>query len=366
MGNTEFSDNDILAKAVEQIGSRLPPSWQMTSKAREMGSLGLGWDAWMEFKAPTGEGVCLALEVKRSIDPRGVSQLVAMGRPPRGWVPVLASPFVNPRTRDLLREAKWGYMDLTGNTFLRVDRPPLFIQTQGAEKNPWPEKRPVASLKGPVAGRIVRALCEAKPPVGVRALAAQAGSTPGYLSRVLDFLNREALIQQSTKGSKDALGTDVPRRGTVTEVNWQGLLRRWAQDYSLLGSNRTSSYLAPRGLTAVTGKLPQSGLRYALTASFGASKLAPVAPPKLLVCYVDQRESAAKCLALLPSESGANVVLAEPYDPVVYKGTWEQDGLVFAAPPQIVADLLTSPGRGPEEAEALIAWMQENDRAWRA
>ncbi len=362
MVNTIFSENDILSKAIEQIGSRLPPSWQVTPKNREMGSIGQPWNAWVGFKAPTGEGVCLALEAKRSIDPRGVNQLVARGRPPKGWAPVLASPFVNPSARDLLRKARWGYVDLTGNAFLKIDRPAVYIQTEGAEKSPWPEKRPVASLKGAVAGRIVRALCGAKPPIGVRALAAAAEATPGYLSRVLDFLNREALIQQSaTKASKD-----VPRRGTVTEVNWQGLLRRWAQDYSLLGSNRTSSFLAPRGLAAVTEKLPQSGLRYALTASFGASKLAPVAPPKLLVCYVDQRENAAKSLDLLPAESGANVVLAEPFDPVVYKGAWEQDGLVFAAKPQIVADLLTSPGRGPEEAEALITWMQENVHVWRA
>ena len=355
-----FSENDILTKALEQIGSRLPSSWKVSPKAREAGSTDRRWDALVELKAPVEEGVCLVLEIRRSVDPRGVSQLLADGKPPKGCFPVLASPFVNPRARDLLREAKWGYVDLTGNALLRISRPALFILTQGAEKNPWPEKRPVASLKGAVAGRIIRALCDAKPPIGVRALAAQAEATPGYLSRMLDFLNREALIQQSTKGSEN-----TPRRGTVTEVNWQGLLRRWAQDYSLLGSNRTSTFLAPRGLPDLTGKLSQSGIRYALTASFGASKLAPVAPPKLLVCYVDRREDAAKRLDLLPAESGANVVLTEPFDPVVYKKTWERDGLVFAAQPQIVADLLTSPGRGPEEAEALLTWMEQND-AWRA
>src|SRR3989338_1182693 len=97
MRNIEFSENDILTKAIEQIGSRLPPSWQSTLKTPQTGSTDLLWDAGVEFKAPTGEGVCLALEAKRSIDPRGVSQLVARGRPPKGWAPVLASPFVNPR-----------------------------------------------------------------------------------------------------------------------------------------------------------------------------------------------------------------------------------------------------------------------------
>ena len=29
------------------------------------------------------------------------------------------------------------------------------------------------------------------------------------------------------------------------------------------------------------------------------------------------------------------------------------------------ADLLTSPGRGPAEAEALMSWMERNQDAWR-
>ena len=37
-----------------------------------------------------------------------------------------------------------------------------------------------------------------------------------------------------------------------------------------------------------------------------------------------------------------------------------------AALGQVAADLLTSPGRGPDEAEALIDWMQQNEGAWRA
>jgi hypothetical protein len=35
------------------------------------------------------------------------------------------------------------------------------------------------------------------------------------------------------------------------------------------------------------------------------------------------------------------------------------------APSQAAADLLTSSGRGPEEAEALIEWMLANEEAWR-
>lgn len=59
-------------------------------------------------------------------------------------------------------------------------------------------------------------------------------------------------------------------------------------------------------------------------------------------------------------------MLAEPFDPVVYERTWEQDGVTFAALSQIAADLLTSPGRGPAEADELLDWMAKNEAAWRS
>ena len=40
-------------------------------------------------------------------------------------------------------------------------------------------------------------------------------------------------------------------------------------------------------------------------------------------------------------------------------------GVWYAAPSQVAADLLTSPGRGPAEGEELIQWMQANEEAWR-
>lgn len=33
--------------------------------------------------------------------------------------------------------------------------------------------------------------------------------------------------------------------------------------------------------------------------------------------------------------------------------------------PQVVADLLSGPGRGPAKADALLAWMADNAEVWR-
>ena len=63
---------------------------------------------------------------------------------------------------------------------------------------------------------------------------------------------------------------------------------------------------------------------------------------------------------------GANVALFTPFDDVVFERTSVKKGIAVAALSQIAVDLMTSPGRGPNEAEALMQWMQENEDAWRA
>ena len=57
------------------------------------------------------------------------------------------------------------------------------------------------------------------------------------------------------------------------------------------------------------------------------------------------------------------MILAEPFDPLVYERGRELDGITYVAPSQNAADLLTSPGRGPSEAEELIEWMTRNEGA---
>lgn len=90
-----------------------------------------------------------------------------------------------------------------------------------------------------------------------------------------------------------------------------------------------------------------------------------MAPARLAVLFVDDAETAARRLELRPVEAGVNVILAEPFDPVVYEQCREQEGIACVALSQNAADLLTSPSRGPNEAEELMDWMEKNEDAWR-
>jgi len=71
-------------------------------------------------------------------------------------------------------------------------------------------------------------------------------------------------------------------------------------------------------------------------------------------------------LGWLPTEQGSDVVLLEPYDPVVVKRLVIRDGLRVVAPSQLVLDTLSGNGRLPAEGEALLVWMAEHEGEWRA
>ena len=103
-----------------------------------------------------------------------------------------------------------------------------------------------------------------------------------------------------------------------------------------------------------------------MTGSFAAVRIAPVAPPRLLVLYVQDAETACRALDLHVTDAGANMVLIEPRDEALLREIETDDkGMRYAVLVQVAADLYTGPGRGPAEAKALLEWMAVNEEAWR-
>lgn len=103
----------------------------------------------------------------------------------------------------------------------------------------------------------------------------------------------------------------------------------------------------------------------AVTGSFAAVRLAPVAGPALLCVYTENVNALAEPLGLIPTDEGANVALLRPFDPVVWQRTDRQDGIRYVAPSQAAIDCLTGNGRMPAEGEALLEWMLANEQQWR-
>lgn len=371
------ADNKLLREALRALRNSLPPGWLLGESRPPSGRAAT--DATVKLTAPDRSSGWLAVEAKRNLDPRSVSALEALrGIAPK--MPLLAvSRFLTRSTRERLRESNINYLDLTGNMRVVMPKPGILIEREGADANPERETQPVRSLRGPKSGRIVRRLIDSARPIGVRALAAATKTDPGYVSRVLAFLESEDLIQRSPSTDvirfrkQPMVSLDrtaekklkAGRRGSITKVNWAALVRRWAEDAPLDSRGAIGTYLEPRGFSALLSHLADFKERYAVTGALAASQFAPVAAPRLATIWVRDAAAVSPQLGLRPAESGANVLLVEPFDDDVFRGVSQRRRIIYAAPSQVAADLLTSPGRGPAEGEELLSWMQANEADWR-
>lgn len=358
MADKRLPSETRVARDVEQVlAARLPGDWTLRANGdARVGDSGV--DLVIELTSPAGEVATLAVNVNRVLEPRQVSEAAAQittvaADVGNGAMPVIAAAYLSPRTRQLLVGLDVGYLDTTGNVRLTVPSPGVFIATPGAARDPWPQQSDLQSLRGRGTARALRAVIDTVPPFGIRALATATGASAPTISRVIELLERDAIVTREP-------------RGPVLSVDWEAAIRRWAQDYDQTASNTTALFLAPRGLPALETKLASSKLTYAATGAFAAQRFDPIAPARIATLYVDDVTRAAEQLGLRETDAGANVMLLEPFDPVVFDRTIERDGLRCVAPSQLAVDLLTGPGREPSQGEEILTWMKENEDVWRS
>lgn len=333
----------LLASGGERIAERLPSRWRSSVEART-GDGGL-----VRFSAPDGTTAEVRALVRRRLDPRAASALPATDTPA-----IVIADWLSPRTRAVLAAAGLSYVDTTGNMLVMVSEPGLSITAEGAHRDPAPRGTPTTSLSGPRAWALERTLAEVVPPYGLGELSESLGIDAGYLSRLLTGLADEMVIERS------------PRQ-PVERVDWEAMIRQITRRYSLLDSNDTTSWIAPAGPEQFLRDLSSSKLRrWAVTGSFASSRLVSVVAPEVAIVYADDPERLTDTLRLRPTRTGGNVITAQPYDPIVYERTWQQDGLNFASVAQVAIDCLTGFARMPAESEALLAWMRQQAPRWQA
>ena len=348
---------DIIRDVERTLVSTLPTGWSL--KAELQVRVGRGrLDLLIEVLAPNGERADLAIEAKRTLEPRLVPQVIEQlamycSDDLSDAVPVAAAAYLSPRSREILDGAGVGYIDMTGNMRIEVSQPGLFVSSSGVDRDPWPQDSELQSLRGRGAARAVRAIVDRTPPFGTRELASATGASAPTISRVLGLLAREGIIIRES-------------RGPVLSIDWAAAIRRWALDYDQTESNTASTFLEPRGLPEVEKRLNDANFTYAATGAFAAQRFNPIASARTAALYVDDNLEAAERLGLRESKSGANVVLLEPFDPVVFDRTTWRQGLRCVAPSQLSVDLLTGPGREPSQGEEMLKWMEENKNAWRS
>ena len=265
---------------------------------------------------------------------------------------IVATSWLSPRSRELLRESQIGFLGHTGNVELRLRKPALYIRAEGSPVDPDPKPSSGPTLRGPRVWALMRTLIEVTPPYTAGDLSSALGIDDGYVSRVLQTLTDERfdLAAAARPCDDGGVGTAASQAG---------------QTYSFFAANETTTWVASAGPEQLLDDIGTAKAgRWAVTGSFVASSLAPVTAPEIAIVYADDPERFAKVGRLLPSKIGADVILAKPYDPIVFQRGWRDDGFPSVSVAQSAIDSLSGTARMPAEGRVLIDWMRRDPARW--
>jgi len=354
------------------LDALLPVEWQLNFEGLQPGQFPApDADLWLTLQGDRASGELL-VEVRSRVTPLDARRLVELHQQAtrlsrRQAALLVIAPWLSRTVQQILREGEVAYLDLTDNVFLHLRHPAVFIRTVGATQDPNPtpseERR---ALSGSKAGRLVRLLVDATPPVRPVDLARAADLSPGYVTRLLTTLADQGLIRRGHRA--------------VEKVDWEALLRARAEQIpSLLRPGSVVTLLAPQGIGRLLEKIQSSVADQTLvTGSYAAAKLAPVTVggqlmlyPKMTDRIVGDPAQLATHLqnfaGALPTDRGADVVVLTASDPVAVRwGARQVDGLWHVAPSQLALDCLTGNGRMPAEGEAVLEHMAATEKEWRA
>ncbi|HWC40075.1 MAG TPA: hypothetical protein VG476_16180, partial [Acidimicrobiales bacterium] len=257
----------------------------------------------------SGSTATVLLDAKLDFSPRD-AQSLARGLPRRlrrtSDVPLLVVvPHLSPTARELLRAEDISYVDLTGNVRLALRRPGLFIETDGLRQDSA-ATRSDRSLRGAKAGAVIRLLVDVRPPYTAAEVAAGARVNEGYISRVLDVLVDEGLVERQ-------------RRGPITDVDWAGAIERRARAVNLLNGKGTHRFVAGDGPLKALDAPALKRDEVVVTGPLAAARLAPLLPPSVLMAYTSDPRALARRLHLVAADDDPDTLLIKPETGVVFE-----------------------------------------------
>jgi hypothetical protein len=299
------------------------------------------------FKIRSGRTTRQVLVEYKSVgEPRYLAQAItvltlATRQAPRRYS-LIAAPYIGPEGQRLCREAGVGYVDWTGNAFLRFDG--ILVDRRSGQR-PARAKTRLRRLFSPKSSRIVRVLLN-RPDDDwtLSRLATEAAVSVRTAHLVINALEEKALVDK--------------QRGAIRLAKPGPLLDLWAENYRLEQHRRRTFYSFIRNPRELASKLAAEAgaqrIQLALTLHAGAALVAP------FVRYTDVHafvagdiDRFAKALDLRPVETGGGVHLFTPSDEGVFYGVQTIEGLPVVSNVQLYLDLLHYPARGREQAEEL-------------
>ncbi|MDO9538014.1 MAG: type IV toxin-antitoxin system AbiEi family antitoxin [Thermoplasmata archaeon] len=301
----------------------------------------IGWDPDMVLTVrQAGKQYTLLVMVKSSGTPGAIAEFAgkakAWGTRLSGY-PVLVAPLISSRGRELCKTLGLGFVDLSGNVFLKFNG--ILIEKWGKE-GVAREKRLQKHLFSAKATWVIRRLLsEPERKWKFEELSTKADVSIGQAYKVVNKLVSEGYLEKE--------------RGSINLLRPGELLDAWAEIYRFDGQE-ISGYYCPLKDQDEIFKGLKSMQNYALTLGSAASLIAPFVRSTDVFIYVkNDIDKLIDALNLKPVEFGGNVYLVKPRDLAVFADAQTINGLITVSNIQLYLDLYNYPMRGREQAEHL-------------
>ncbi|NRO98895.1 hypothetical protein GWC77_23595 [Paraburkholderia sp. NMBU_R16] len=312
-----------------------------------------GYDAEVALHV-AGKSFVLLIEVKKTVFPRDVRQLVwqlreASHNRPAGQVPLplLVAESLSPGAKELLRSERIGYYDSGGSLYLPAPGAYLYIEKP-------PPKALAKSVRMLFTGRRAQVLhtmlVRHQKWFGVTELAQQAMVSPATASQVLTELERfDWLVARGQGPSKER----HLREPTA-------LLDAWAKQLATIRPLILRRYYVPgtkpEMLAVRIGQVfDMHNVEYEITHEAAAQRYAPflsnVSQVRVRVLIGANADAAIGDLGGRVVNEGANLGIVDADSPGELLFRDRVDDLWLASPIQIYLDLLRGEGRSKELAE---------------
>lgn len=260
---------------------------------------------------------------------------------------VLVSPYISERTAQICEKNGVGYFDYAGNCWFVGHS--IYLSERG-NKNLSPEigraSTSVFERSAIVSSMILRELfADINKLWRLKHLSETVGCSIGQVSKVMDFLVKNAWAQKSAEGY------------CLTEPEL--LLKEWSKTYGKKTAPAYSCYSLDQA-SVLEGKLivlkKEMGIDYYLTGFSGGVRYAPVVRYNKVHVYIAPEDilEAAAYLELKEVDSGANVIIYPLENDSYIRDSRIIGSDMVVSPVQVYLDNMQIKGRGEELAEAVL------------
>lgn len=255
---------------------------------------------------------------------------------------IVIAPYISNRSAQICKEAKLGYVDLSGNFWISFDS--IFLSQENMP-NKYPVETSLSNLYAPKSERVLRVLLTNPYKVWkTKALAEEADISLGMITHIRRRLEEEEWVEKHDVG--------------FNLSNPTALLEDWVENYDFNEHERHDYYtMSPliEAESSVSKICEEANINSALTGFTAANRLAPLVKGQKSIIFVSRDiVEIGKELNFKPVNTGANISLIKPYDQGVFWNRAQIKDVQIATPIQVYLDLKQMRGRGEEAAEFLF------------